>query len=99
MKALATLDLGDRNEASTDNPDPAAHKAPSEVLLGLKSTSAEADVLKWDLNRPARAALKVAQAEVPKGPSPGLQPTPESSPAKGDTCPGWWAATGRPSRA
>jgi len=42
--------------------------------------------MKWDLNRPARAALKVAQAEVPKGPSPGLQPTPEASPDKGDTC-------------
>ena len=29
--------------------------------------------MKWDLNRPARAALEVAQAEVPKGPSPGLR--------------------------
>jgi len=52
----------------------------------LKPTSAEAGVLKWDLIRPARAALEVAQAEVPKGPSPGLQPTPESSPDKGDIC-------------
>jgi len=67
--------------------------------LRFKPTSAEAGVMKWDLNRPARVALKVAQAEVPKGPSPGLQPTPDSSPAKGDTCPRWWGATWRPSRA
>jgi len=56
-------------------------------IAELQTNQPEAGVLNWDLNRPARAALKIAQSEVPKGPSPGLQPTPESSPAKGDTCP------------
>jgi len=51
-------------------------------------------------DRVTGAAQKVAQAEVPKGPSPGLQWRPQNQALlRATPAPGWRAATWRPSRA